>query len=253
MSPTDIVKRAKDLQYDMIAITDHDGVDGVNEAMIAGKALDLKVIPGIEFSTENEQGICMHILGYHIDIKNQDLSSELEDIRKKREHRNDALIAVLNEMGYSITYDYLSFTEGQNYIGKPIMARALLKKGYIAHASEAFEPGKFLESPEAKAVQKEKISSKKAIALIKGAGGISVLAHPMKIKNLGERGSGKFYEELEKLIQELKGAGLKGMECYHTDHKEEESLKLVDLAEKYHMHITEGTDYHGHEFEKPQK
>lgn len=251
ISPTDIVKRAKEMDYELIAITDHDGIDGVTEGMIAGKALGIKVIPGIELSTENDKGISMHILGYHIDIHNVELTKKLTELKDKRRERNQRLLAVLNQMGYEISLADLSFTEGQDYIGKPIMARALLKKGYITHARQAFEPGKFLESPEAKAVKKDKISAKEAIELIRQAGGIAVLAHPMKIKKIGERDSEIFFDELEKLIQELKADGLRGIECYHTDQTNEESLRLVELAEKYHLHITEGSDYHGPELEKP--
>ncbi|MBN7773707.1 PHP domain-containing protein [Clostridium aminobutyricum] len=251
MSPTDIVKRAKEMGYELISITDHDGVDGIPEATIAGKALGIKVIPGIELSTEDEQRISMHILGYDIDIDNPELLDKLKELKQKRKDRNDQLIEVLNKMGYAISMEDLRFTEGQSYIGKPIIARALLKKGYITDAKQAFESGKFLESPEAKAVKKDKISAEEAITLIKKAGGIAVLAHPMKIKKIGDRGTDQFYEELEKLIQKMKAFGLKGIECYHTDQTNQESLRLVELAEKYHLHITEGSDYHGPEFEKP--
>lgn len=255
MSPTDIVKRARDLEYMEIAITDHDGIDGVREAQIAGKALEINVISGIELSTayKDEEFIdelSMHILGYRIDIKNKELKKELEDIREKRKIRNEKLLAVLKDMGYEVSHEDLYFDEEQDYIGKPNIARAMLKRGYIKEAKEAFEPGKFLESPEAKAVKKDKISVQKAIELIKGAGGTAVLAHPMKIKKIGERGSEDFYKNLDMLLRRLKIMGLKGIECYHTEHTEEERLKLVELAEKYHMHITQGSDYHGPEFEK---
>lgn len=255
MSPTEIVKRAKDLEYTEIAITDHDGIDGVKEAQIAGKALDIHVISGIEFSAEYQDEafggeVYMHILGYRIDIKNKELNAELEEIKEKRRIRNDKLLAVLKDMGYELSLEDLRFEEDQEYIGKPVIARAMLKRGYIKDAKEAFEPGKFLEAPEAKAVKKDKISAERAIELIKGAGGTAVLAHPVKIKKLGERDTEEFYAQLDLLLRKLKTMGLKGMECFHTDHTREESLKLVELAEKYHLHITEGSDYHGPEFEK---
>ncbi|MFV0515962.1 MAG: PHP domain-containing protein [Aminipila sp.] len=256
MSPTDIVKRANELEYMEIAITDHDGIDGVKEAQIAGKALGINVISGIELSAEyvneeiSQEPLSLHILGYRIDIKNKELLKELEDIREKRKARNDKLLEVLSNMGYKLSIDDLSFEEESDYIGKPVIARALLNKGYISYAREAFEDGKFLESPEAKGVKKDKISAEKAINLIKVAGGTPVLAHPAKIKRLGERGSEQFYDNLSKLLRALKIMGLKGIECYHTDHTEQEELKLVELAEKYHLHITRGSDYHGPEFEK---
>lgn len=255
MSPTEIVKRAKDLEYTEIAITDHDGIDGVKEAQIAGKALEINVISGIEFSAGYnddafDEELSMHILGYRIDIKNKELIVALEEIREKRKNRNDKLLAVLKDMGYELTKEDLCFEEDCDYIGKPIIARAMLKRGYIKNAKEAFETGKFLDSPEAQAVKKDKISAERAIELIRGAGGTAVLAHPVKIKEIGERGTKEFYENLEFLLKKLKRMGLKGIECFHTDHTKDESLKLVEFAEKYHLHITEGSDYHGPEFEK---
>ncbi len=254
MSPTEIVKRAKDLEYTEIAITDHDGIDGVKEAQIAGKALEISVISGIELATEYEseefdEKIDMHILGYRIDIKNKELNTELEKIKEKRKKRNDKLLKVLKDMGYELSMEDLQLEEEQEYIGKPVIARALVRRGYIKSAKEAFEPSQFLEASQAKAVKKEKISSEYAIQLIKTAGGTAVLAHPMKIKKIGERGTAEFYNNLDALLRILKKAGMKGIECFHPAHKEEESLHLVELAEKYHLHITEGSDYHGPDFE----
>ncbi|QIB68420.1 PHP domain-containing protein [Aminipila butyrica] len=254
LSPVDVVKRAKDLEYAEIAITDHDGVDGVREAQIAGEALEVRVIAGIElaaaYSWKEEQQLDLHILGYRIDIKNKELKRELEQIRQNRQNRNDKLLAVLKNLGYELSEDDLDFEENQDYVGKPLIARAMVRRGYISHASQAFEPGRFLEAPEAKAVKKEKISLERALELIKGAGGISVLAHPMKIKGLGQPATEEFYENLDQLLRALKKQGLKGLECFHPSCEKEDSLRLVDLAEKYHLHITQGSDYHGPEFEK---
>lgn len=254
MSPTEIVKRAKKMEYIEIAITDHDGIDGVKEAQIAGKALDINVMSGIELSAKYEseefpEEISLHILGYRIDIKNKELLAALADIREKRKERNEKLLRALADMGYELHDEDLYFSDEQDYLGKPLIARALVKKGFINHAKEAFEEGKFLEAPEIKKIRKEKISFEEAIKLIKGAGGIPVLAHPMKIRGIGERGSSEFFGNLDKILRKLKIAGLSGLECYHSDHTEEEALKMVEYAEKYHLHITQGSDYHGPEFE----
>lgn len=256
MSPTDIVKRAKEMELVEIAITDHDGIDGVREAQIAGKALDVSVISGIEldtsFSFENNEvskELTLHILGYRIDIKNKALNEELEEMKKARADRNERLLKVLEEMGYPVDVKDMIVNEEQEYIGKPSIARAMVKKGYISNPREAFEEGKFLESEKAKEVEKKKISSQHGIELIKQAGGTAVLAHPMKIKKIGERGSQEFYINLDKIIRTLKIAGLGGMECFHSSHSKEEALKLVDFAEKYHLHVTTGSDYHGPDFE----
>ncbi len=238
MKPTDVVRMYKDAEYDVIAITDHDGVDAVKEAEIAGEALRIKVIPGIEFGTSYDCGgqeLELHILGYHIDAENKALTDALCSIREKRRVRNEKLLAHLNSLGYDLTWDDLLQRPGQTYVGKPNFARALKAKGY-----EVPELWEVLDS-----VKREMIPSYEAIDLTKGAGGIAVLAHPMKTKGLPPRDTEEFWSALESIIRDLKQHGLKGLECYHPSAAEEESLKLVILAGKYHLHITEGSDFHG--------
>lgn len=249
MKPTDIVRFYHENEYDMISITDHDGIDGLNEAIIAGEALKISVIPGIEFSVSEKDEIELHLLGYYFDVYNQNLNEKLKDINENRNDRNVRLLKVLHDMGYELTLEDLMQRPNQKYIGKPNFAMALKKRGYINNLNEAFMPGKFLESPEVKAVKKDKISVYEAIKLIKDAGGISVLAHPMKIHGIGKPKCNEYFENLDVLIKRLKLGGLKGIECFHPSATEEDSLKLVCLAEKYHLHITEGSDFHGTEFE----
>ena len=248
LSPAEIVKRAKKLGYDIVAITDHDGTGGVGEALAAAEAIgDIEVIPGIELSADErflDATVNLHILGYRINIDNAPLSDELAAIRARRDVRNGKLTEALRLMGYDIDLAELNANK-KGYIGKPDIARYMAEKGYIKSAKEAFQPGRFLESPEIKAIRKEKLGAARAIELITGAGGIAVLAHPAKIKKIGERGGTEFYGNLDVLIGRLKGYGLKGVECYHTEHSEDEAMRLVELAEKYHLHITEGSDFHG--------
>ncbi len=241
LSPTEIIKWAKKSKLDQIAITDHDGIDGIQEALIAGEALEIVVIPGIEFSVGEADGIEMHLLGYHIDVCNKDLINKLAYIKEKRKERNDKLIRALEEQGCPLVYEDMMKRGSGDYIGKPDFARGLIHKKYITKFSEAFEVGKFLKSEIAKTIKKEKLSAKEAIELINGAGGIAVLAHPMKVTGL----NGEFFKALENLIIRLKGYGLKGMECFYPEHSEEETMKLVNLAEKYKLHMTKGSDYHG--------
>ncbi len=238
MKPTDLVRMYKEKEYDIIALTDHDGVDGINEAVIAGEALKIKVIPGIEFSTGYDfdgRELELHLLGYHIDIENQPLQERLKEIRKDRDVRNEKLLAYLNGLGYELTREDLLQRPGQTYVGKPNFARAIARKGYeIENLWEVLDT-----------VKKDKISIFKAMELIKGAGGMSVLAHPMKTKNLAELRSDAFWDALERILRDLKKHGLKGLECFHPSATEEDSLRLVNLAGKYHLHITEGSDFHG--------
>lgn len=248
-SPTDIIKRAKALEYDMIAITDHDGIDGLKEAMIAGKALEIKVIPGIELAAETEDGIGLHILGYYFDPDNAELNEAIKKLKKKRTDRNARLLDVLNKMGYELSMDELLEYQPNNYIGRPVIARALVAKGYVKNPKDAFKPGEFLESREARAVKREKLKASEAISIIRAAGGIAVLAHPIQTRGIGEKASEEFYQNMDDIIRQLKKQGLGGLECYHPDQDHEQSMRFVELAEKYHLHITRGSDFHGEVFE----
>ena len=132
LSPAEVVTRFKNLGYESIAITDHDSVGGVAEGIAAGKKLGIEVVPGIEFSTRTaEENIGFHMLGYNIDTHNRPMLDRIEDIRAWREERNEKIIKELADMGYPLTRADLKMREGQDFIGKPIFARALVNKGYM--------------------------------------------------------------------------------------------------------------------------
>lgn len=243
-SPTDIVERYAKDKYELIAITDHEVTDGIEEAIEAGKDKNLRVIPGVEIATVFK-GKELHILGYYFDISNQKLQEELGRLAETRRKRNIKLLEALRGMGVDIEESDLIQREGQNYIGKPNFARALIKKGYISDISQAFERGKYLMAQEAVAIEREKPETEDIIRLITEVGGMAVLAHPCKIKGLGERESRRFKEAFGLLIKELKDIGLKGLECIYPKHTEEEKFFFIGEAAKYHLHITEGSDFHG--------
>lgn len=240
MKPTELVKMYKGRDYDVIALTDHDGVDGVYEAVIAGEALELKVIPGIEIGSSYDfegQEIELHILGYHIDTENAALKACIEKLRISRRDRNERLLAHLQGLGYDLVYEDLIERPGQDYIGKPNFARALKRKGCAPENMwDLFDE-----------VPRERISAYEAIDIIKEAGGMAVLAHPLKTKKIGDSSSEVFWKNLDLIVADLKKHGLKGMECYHPSASHEQALKLVVMAGQYHLHITEGSDFHGDE------
>lgn len=244
MSPEAIVEKYVREEYDVIAITDHEVTDAIKIAEEAGKEKNLRVIAGIEFATLLD-GRELHILGYYFDIENQRLRECLETLSRSREERNDKMLDVLNSMGYDITKEDLIQREGQKYVGKPHFARALVDKGYIKNVQEAFEDGKLLSSDEIKKLDRKRLSAQEAISVIREAGGIAVLAHPCKIKGLGERGSEEFKNSFDALARTLKKLGLKGIECIYPDHTREEELFFINIAGKYHLHVTEGSDFHG--------
>ena len=248
LSPEELMDWAVSQQLDQIALTDHDGIGGIPEAREAAMKRGIDFIPGIEFSAEDEDGSTMHILGYHIDGENKELNQAIFEIRENRRERNDRLFQGLKEMGYPLEWEDFDKKGDRNYLGKPDFARAMLKKGYIREFREAFEPGKLLGSPEIRKIRKKKIKAREAIRLILDAGGIPVLAHPMKVSGLktGETVETQEYmEALEKLVIKLKSYGLKGLECLYPEHTPEETEALIGIAEKYKLHITSGSDYHG--------
>ncbi|MCI5698595.1 MAG: PHP domain-containing protein [Clostridiales bacterium] len=256
--PTDLVKWYKDNGYDEIALTDHDGIDGVKEAKIAGETLGIQVVSGIELSTDLKtdfkvEPIDVHLLGYRFNEEDEALLSKLKDLKEFRKRRNEKLLEKLQEMGYELSYDDLISRPNQTYVGKPNIAQALVNKGYIEKYQDAFEEGRFLESPEIRAVKKEKLTTSEAISLVKMAGGIAVIAHPMEIlekeryfvDNAGDEAKESFFEWLFKTLKKLKKEGLSGIECYHPSASEEDSVRLIEIAEKLKLHVTSGSDYHG--------
>ncbi len=237
MRPVDLVKKFKDDGYDLIAITDHDTVGGIMEAEIAGEAVELKVIPGIEISAKIDvdgQDSEVHILGYHIDPKNKELLETCEKLLQYRRDRNNLVVKKLEEMGYELKLEELIKVPGVDFVGKPDFVRAFEEKGIKME-----DPWEFLAS-----IPKTRITAQEAINVIRAAGGIAVLAHPMKIRELRPQEEG-FFERLDPVVRELRKGGLKGMECYHPSADDDDSLKLVQVAGKYHLHITKGSDFHG--------
>ncbi|WP_027399530.1 PHP domain-containing protein [Anaerovorax odorimutans] len=259
MSPRDLVYRAKKQNTDIIAITDHDGLKGINEAIEAGKEFGVKVIPGIEFSAALEEGnifnrnaqqgqeIYMHLLGYGFDTNNKEINYAVEEIQKKRKERNQKMLKALRDLGYDLNREDFQVYPMQEYVGKPNFARGLLKKGYVTSIKEAFKKDKFLGHPKVKSIYRAKIDAKKAIELICQAGGVPVLAHPMKISYKGKNEEGSFFDKLEPLLLKLKEFGLMGMECYYSSHLVYETERLLEIADKLDLLVTAGTDFHGKE------
>lgn len=251
-SPCEVVRTALQQGITTMAITDHDGTGGIQEAVQAGHALGIRVIPGIEFSTEDPNGAHLHLLGYGIDSEEPELQQALVGIRHARETRNLLIMEALARMGYPISFEDLGAYPGSDYIGKPVFARAMVAKGYIESPLDAFRDGVLLRSEEIRKIQKEKISVKRAIQLVRHAGGISVLAHPLKIGWLGSAKDvtlEKRLEKLEGLLKFLISYGLQGMECYYSKHSQEETEALVALAKKEGLLISAGSDYHGPSFQ----
>jgi len=203
------------------------------------------IIPEACDKSMNKGEVELHILGYNIDPDNKALCDQMQKIKDFRDERNRKLLWYFQEKGFDIKYDDLIRTPGQEYVAKPDFAWVFVNRGYVQNVSEAFRSEKFLA---AKAVQRLKqmpYPTGDAIKLIQGAGGAAVLAHPMKIKGIGEKGSDEFFDNLIRLITRLKEMGLAGLEISHPSATPEDSERLVDISHRTGLKITMGSDYHG--------
>jgi predicted metal-dependent phosphoesterase TrpH len=235
LSPSEIVRYAKAKGLQAIAITDHDTIDGCEEGLSEGERIGFEVIPGIEISAEYSTG-SMHILGFFLDIHHPLLNERLEYLQKARAERNPKMVAKLNQLGMEVTYEEVLKASGGGQVGRPHFANVLLEKKYVRNFQEAFE--RFLKKGAPAYVDKFRFTSKEALHFIHEARGVAVLAHP---NTLGV----KRYSELEKLVLQLVDEGLKGIEVYYPEHSAVEVAQYKNLADRYSLLSTGGTDYHG--------
>jgi len=232
--PADNVRMAFAAGLGAIAITDHDTVSGVEEALAEGRKLGIEVVPGVEISTV-ARGQDIHVLGYYIDVHDKQLLARLESLRETRDLRNAMMLERLQQLGLSITMDEVLQevahvkTKGDT-VGRPHIAAVLLKKGYVASISEAFE--RYLGKGAAAYVNPPRIEPGTAIEWIHEAGGSAVLAHP------GLYGD-------DELVEMITQQGLDGIEVYHSDHTPEDETRYLKFAEQKRLLITAGSDFHG--------
>jgi len=227
----DIVHQAAEQGLSVIAITDHDSVDGIASALVAAKAFPgLKVIPGVELSTDVPQGE-VHVLGYFIDYTDPEFQATLEGLRNSRLHRAQGMIAKLKNLGIHIGWERVQEIAGTGSIGRPHIAQAMLEKGYISSLKEAFT--KYISRDGPAYVEREKMTPVETVELILKFNGIPVLAHPFTTNNP------------EVLIAELKAAGLIGIEAYYDGYTADEINELICFADRYGLIATGGSDYHG--------
>ncbi len=231
LSPAEVVRKSAKAGLTVIALADHDTVDGIAPALEAAKTFPwLRVIPGVEISTDVPKGE-VHVLGYFIDYTHQELLATLERMRDSRRERAQGMIAKLRNLGLPIKWERVQEIVGSGSVGRPHLAQAMLEKGYIASIKEAFT--KYIGWGGLAYVEREKMSPGEAAKLILQANGLPVLAHPLTIN------------DPEAMVIELKASGLAGIEAYYDGYTAEEINRLVSLAERHGLIITGGSDYHG--------
>jgi 3',5'-nucleoside bisphosphate phosphatase len=239
LSPGELVAYAKKKGASAIALTDHDTVDGLDEAIRAGIANNLEVIPGVEISAQYPGGT-MHILGYYLDPSDSRLNQELGTLQEARKKRNPQIIEKLQALGIPISLDQVqALAQGQ--IGRPHIAQVLLQTGVVSSLQEAFQ--KFLTRGAPAYVNKFRFPPPRALDLILGAGGIPVLAHPHTLNSSSLR-------DLKVLVEQLIKYGLKGIEVFYPEFTADQTRDYFLLAQELKLLYTGGSDFHGKNKEK---
>jgi len=234
-TPSQLINKALAAGISVIGLTDHDSISGWQEASNALRA-GISLVPGAEISCQTPDGISVHILGLLFDSNNSELMNTLEKTRENRHGRMEKIIARINEAGIDITMnDVLEQLCDGATLGRPHLADALVKKGIVASRDEAFT--QMLHNNSKYYVSHYSPTPEAAIKLIKDAGGVSVIAHPMA----SHRGRTISLDTFGSIIQ----AGLDGIEVDHRDHSPDEKLQLIKLANDSNLAMTGASDYHG--------
>ncbi|MGN0546134.1 MAG: PHP domain-containing protein [Acutalibacteraceae bacterium] len=232
MTPAEVVREAKKAGLAAIALSDHDTVDGVREAVAEGEKIGVEVIPAIEFSVISKTET--HILGYFIDIDSPLLSDALKSIIDTRRERNEITCRKLNELGFDVTMEEALALAPNGFIGRAHFARLLMDKGYTSSVKEGFDL--YLENGKYAYCGKQSMTDEEAVRLIKNCGGLAFVAH-LHLTKLGDG-------ELLEFLTRLKAAGLDGVEGYYTEYTPEMQEKYQAMASRLGLMLSGGTDFH---------
>ena len=232
-SPTEVVRAALAAGMSAVAITDHDTLSGISEALSAAQGTSLEIIPGVEISTDAPS--CeVHILGYFVDQDNAILNRWLHDFQDSRLDRARRILARLSRLGLPLNLSRVEEMANGGSVGRPHIAGAMVERGYVSSVHEAFD--RYIGRNRPAYVPRRKVTPVEAIEMVRGARGVPVLAHPRLIRHL---------------VPGLAAQGLQGIEAYYVGYPLEDTRELIDLAQKHGLITTGGSDFHGHEV-KPE-
>lgn len=231
LRPAELVQKAIERGLLGIALTDHDTVAGVAEAVETARSRNYRLIPGVELTTdlgENE----VHVLGYNMDLKNPELLKKLSQVMEARNERARAILRKLNKHRIPLSWEKVTAQTTSSFVGRTHIFKAMEAEGLIepAHRLNAFDY--YLGKNGLAYEPHREISAKEAIRLIRAAGGIPVLAHPGRMGN-------------NRLFSELVQSGLAGIEVYYPTHTPEMVVQFLKAAQRYGLMVTGGSDYHG--------
>ena len=234
-TPEELVLRAQNVGLACIALTDHDTVEGCARAAAACASVRLEFISGAELTAEHDDTE-VHVLGYFLDTQNQVLLDRIGKFQAVRQNRIREMCAALNKLGIPLKAESVFALANCKSPGRPHVARALVKEKLIGHLDEAFE--KYLKKGRPAWVPKTKMSALESVELIHQAGGLAVMAHPG-------------LNRTDDIIPDLVKAGLDGIECFHTKHSTVMAERYLEIAEKYNLLVTGGSDCHGFSKKQP--
>lgn len=235
-TPTELVRKAVDAHLDVVALTDHDTFDGLDEAVAEGERVGIEVVRGMELSCSRD-GHSVHLLAYGTDPADDDLAAEMARVRGGRSGRLAGVVAKLAELGVPVTEEAVMAEVGDSpSVGRPHIADAMIKAGHVRDRDEAFE--RFLADGGPAHVPRYAIELERGIDLVHAAGGVAIIGHPW--------GRGREHvlpaSALNALVTEH---GLDGVEVDHQDHDAETRAALRTLAEELGLLATGSSDYHG--------
>jgi hypothetical protein len=228
------VRLAIERGLDGLAITDHDTTEGLGEAFAAVDGSDLEIVPGIEFSAEYD-GSSLHVLSYWPDPENEELKAELQRLTDTRFRRGEMMVEKLQELGYDISFERVREIAGGGLIARPHVAKAMVEAGIVPTEKEAFD--RFISDDGIAYVPKHALHPMDALALIKEAGGVCVLAHPGMWK-----GEGSVPDEL---IEQMAEGGMVGLEVDHPDQDDTQRAHYRAMAGRLDLVPTGASDCHG--------
>jgi len=240
LTPSEVISHAQKIQLKAIAITDHDTLAGSKAALQSGIPRGLDFLTGVEISAAPPPFYAgsgsFHILGYSLRLEDLELNRALEKLRQARKNRNPAILKRLNELGIALTLDEIRAEIGNGQLGRPHIAQLMVKKKVVTSIDEAFD--RYLGTGKPAYVDKYRVECFKVIDLIRGAGGIPVLAHPGLLDTKNDN-------DLDTLISQLKAMGIQGVEVYYSEHTPDQTLLIAELARRHDLLMTGGTDFHG--------
>lgn len=232
VEPADLVSMAVEAGLSTLALTDHDGLEGVAEARAAA-AGHIRFIPGVELSVD-WPGPGLHLLAWWIE-PGSPLDEELEDVRTSRAERNLAMIAALNELGHPVTLEQVMRISAKGVVGRPHLAQALLELGVVETEGQAFAD--YLGTGRPAYRDRKRLSLERAVELVRLSGGVTAVAHPHTVANSAE--------EFRAAFDRFAESGVDGVECWYSEYAPEQRLALAGMARQRGLVATGGSDFHG--------